>query len=188
MLTTAHRAPACSACPRSSQPVNPRSLQDMWKKEADTLEIWMWTVSKVGGLSFSLSLQSTCLQAHMHHAHAPNLLCNITLHLKTVLRSLQKDKDQDLERSPWSRTMHISNEPFCPDGHQCPWTGLRAGREGPPVLRDTVSICPPQSRTNSDVTTPDESLFNVFITLLKMGNGQLPPKWSMPVPLKSFSP
>lgn len=120
-------------------------------------------------LSFSPSLQSTCLHAHPHHAHAPNVLCNITLHPKMVSKSVQMDKDQDLERSPWRRSVHLSNEPFCLGGHQCHWTGLKAGREGPPVLRDTMSICLPQSRTNSDVTIPDESEFNMFINTSKNG-------------------
>lgn len=63
-------------------------------------------------LSFSPSLQTTCLQAHLHHAHVPHLLCNITLHPKTVSKSLQMDKDQELERNTWCRSMHLSNEPF----------------------------------------------------------------------------
>lgn len=47
--------------------------------------------------------------------------------------------------------------------------GLRTGREGQVVLRDTMSICLPQSRINSDVTIPDKSLFNLFINTSKNG-------------------
>lgn len=158
MLSTVHMAAACSARPGSCQPLNlqnPSGCVEKGRGHTGNMNVngfqGRWC------LSFSLSLQSTSLQAQTQHAHAPNLLCNITLHPKTVSKSLQMDKDQDLEWSPRSRSMHLSNEPFCPC-HQCPWTGQRACREGPPVLRDTESICLPQSRINSDVTIPDESL------------------------------
>lgn len=75
---------------------------------------------------------------------------------KMVSKSVQMDKDQDLQRNTWSRSMHLSNKPFCLGGHQ--WLGLRTGREGQAVLRDTMSICLPQSRINSDIIIPDRSL------------------------------
>lgn len=64
---------------------------------------------------------------------------------KMVSKSVQMDKDQDLERNTWSRSMHLSNKPFCLGGHQWPWT---EGRQRRPSSPERYHVHLPTSKQN----------------------------------------